>query len=216
MDKQQHWQQVFVDKNAKQMSWSQDCQDTSYRQLNALQLPNSATILEAGCGISDFSIEALTAGYGNLALLDISQQALAIQQQKHIDKKLDSSNCQYICQDLGEQNQPLMTKIENRIDCWIDRAVFHFLIDEKQRQQYFNYLLCALKSQGYWLLATFSERGPDKCSNLPVQRYSHIQLTDYLQTIAKDEFTCRQQWQQTHVTPWGAEQHFNWWLLQRR
>ena len=58
------------------------------------------------------------------------------------------------------------------MDIWHDRAVFHFLIDPGDREQYVRHLREVLKQNGTAIIATFAIDGPSMCSGLPVARYS--------------------------------------------
>jgi hypothetical protein len=59
-----------------------------------------------------------------------------------------------------------------RVDVWHDRAVFHFLTDEADRAAYVAHLRLGLREGGTLIMATFGPGGPEKCSGLPVMRYS--------------------------------------------
>ncbi|QDP01335.1 class I SAM-dependent methyltransferase [Thalassotalea sp. PS06] len=211
MDKCQHWQQVFSNKEPVEMSWTQAEEDHSLKALQALNLSSNSHIVEAGCGVSRLSDQLVSAGFTRITLVDISQQALVKQKKRHNEQQLSNANIQYLCIDLANKaNQSNLTA-----DCWIDRAVFHFLTDIEQQRNYLNRLLDVLPKKGYWILATFSEHGPEKCSGLPVLRYSHQALITFVEQHFPDQFISVKKWQQQHLTPWGAEQSFNWWILQR-
>ncbi|TLU66192.1 class I SAM-dependent methyltransferase [Thalassotalea litorea] len=216
MSNREHWQQVFSHKQAQQMSWSQTNTDTAYLAFERLNLNKSAYIVEAGCGISDWSKHALQNGYQNLTLIDISKQALQCLEINHRQSGLFSHTCKYQELDLSAPESHWQSTALNTVDCWIDRAVFHFMTEAGQRKNYINKVATSLKKQGYWVLATFAENGPQQCSNLPVQRYSHQQLIEYLDASELGPFQCVEHWQQDHITPWGGQQSFNWWIIQRR
>lgn len=95
---------------------------------------------------------------------------------------------------------------------WHDRAVFHFLTDAGDRASYKRSLNEALRDKGYLLIATFAEEGPDKCSGLPVRRYS----VDALQREFGDGFRLLDTAKESHRTPAGAVQKFNYCLFRRR
>jgi len=58
---------------------------------------------------------------------------------------------------------------------------------------------------------TFAPDGPERCSGLPVQRYS----PDMLAATLGPKFVLRDGWRQHHTTPSGAAQAFTWALFQR-
>ncbi|WP_394174442.1 class I SAM-dependent methyltransferase [Thalassotalea litorea] len=215
MNNHEHWQQVFANKSAQQMSWSQSADDATFLAFKRLGLPMSAHIVEAGCGISEWSAKALDDGYQHLTLIDISKRALEHLMKEHKNRQLENQACRYLELDLSVADSHKLSDLQNSVDCWIDRAVFHFMTSRAEKLNYINKLSSCLKKQGTVVLATFSENGPEKCSNLPVQRYSHEQLLQFLETSEFGAFKCLDHWQQEHTTPWGAPQSFNWWIIQR-
>ena len=58
------------------------------------------------------------------------------------------------------------------VDIWHDRASFHFLTDDADRAAYVACLRAGLREGGTLVIATFAPDGPEKCSGLPVMRYS--------------------------------------------
>ena len=130
-----------------------------------------------------------------LTVLDISRTALDRAQRR-----------------LGPQQQ-LVTWIETDVtaqwqvppvDIWHDRAVFHFLTDERDRAAYLERLRENLKSSGSVIIATFALDGPAKCSGLPVIRYS----PDSLGAELGPDFTLVDTQVEQHQTPGGAHQSF--------
>jgi threonine dehydrogenase-like Zn-dependent dehydrogenase len=87
---------------------------------------------------------------------------------------------------------------------WHDRAVFHFLIDSAQRQEYAQRAAAAVRPGGHLVLAVFSEHGPEQCSGLPVRRSS----VDDLVEVFGSAFDLVEHFEQVHRTPWDAEQSF--------
>lgn len=55
------------------------------------------------------------------------------------------------------------------------------------------------------MIGVFAQNGPEQCSGLPVRRYSIDDLVAFIPGV--DIVATRQQ---THSTPGGAEQPFNW------
>ncbi|MFC1535365.1 hypothetical protein ACFL7M_18610 [Thermodesulfobacteriota bacterium] len=89
-------------------------------------------------------------------------------------------------------------------DLWHDRAVFHFLTDPEQRQQYRNNLLKALRPGGHLVIGTFAPEAPPRCSGLPVERYS----ADKLESTLGEEFELKRHDKELHVTPSRVEQMY--------
>ena len=83
-------------------------------------------------------------------------------------------------------------------------AVFHFLTTPENQTRYLNALECGTKAGSHVIMSTFALDGPERCSGLPVQRYS-------AQTLAQKvgpRFKLMEESQEQHLTPWGATQSF--------
>jgi hypothetical protein len=93
-----------------------------------------------------------------------------------------------------------------RYDLWHDRAVFHFLVAPADRDRYLATLRRAVAPGGKLIVGTFAEDGPERCSGLPVARYSAAQLTAAL----GDAFEPLQIRREDHVTSRGVVQPFTW------
>ena len=89
-------------------------------------------------------------------------------------------------------------------DVWCDRTVSHFLTSPQERAAYVCAVLRAVKPGDHVIVATFAEDGPDKCSGLPVMRYS----ADGLHAQFGAPFTLVQQEREEHHTPLGTVQKF--------
>ena len=96
-------------------------------------------------------------------------------------------------------------------ELWHDRAVFHFLTEPDEREDYRASLHRSLAPHGWLVVATFGPDGPTTCSGLPICRYTHDELVaqfpgfDLVATAGED-----------HVTPWGSTQQFTAVLMRRR
>jgi len=123
-------------------------------------------------------VEQLLKNKVQLTLNDISEQALA-----SLKTRLgtQASQIHWLCQDISQPiNSNSDRQITETIDIWIDRAVLHFLLDEKQIKGYFANLNDSLKPGGYALLAEFSKSAAPKCAGLPLHCYSVEELADRL------------------------------------
>jgi hypothetical protein len=82
--------------------------------------------------------------------------------------------------------------------------VFHFLTEPAARARYVEVARRALAPGGQIVIATFGPQGPDRCSGLPVLRFTpgalRAELGDAFEPIADAT--------EIHVTPRGAEQQF--------
>jgi hypothetical protein len=91
-------------------------------------------------------------------------------------------------------------------DIWHDRAVFHFLTTPEDQARYLARLRDVLKVQGSAIIATFALDGPEKCSGLPVARYSSESLAERLGPA----FALVDARRHGHDTPWGTTQTFQY------
>ncbi len=95
---------------------------------------------------------------------------------------------------------------------WHDRAVFHFLVESAERDGYLRALRRGLAPGGHAVFATFAPSGLQRCSGLPVRRYSAESLAATLGA----EFQLLESRPETHITPAGTPQDFQWCLFRRR
>ena len=61
-----------------------------------------------------------------------------------------------------------------------------------------------LKPHGHIIIATFAEDGPEKCSGLPIVRYS----AESLHAEFGEHFVLKEQRYETHTTPFATTQKF--------
>lgn len=98
------------------------------------------------------------------------------------------------------------------VDIWHDRAVFHFLIAPADRASYLKHLAATVKPGGHVIVGTFAADGPERCSGLPVVRYS----PDALAHEFGDHATTIQTVSERHLTPTGGVQAFSYSLMTMR
>ena len=104
----------------------------------------------------------------------------------------------WIVSDVTEFKPPV------QYDLWHDRAAFHFLTTEEKIGKYVSLAEQAIKRNGYLILGTFSETGPDKCSGLDVKKYSETSMSARFE-IAFDRIKCIHE---NHSTPFNTVQNF--------
>lgn len=134
-------------------------------------------------------------GFSDITVLDISGTALAKARER---VGASSPSVQWI-----ECDATTFDAVAP-FDVWHDRAVFHFLTSEADVDRYIEQLSKLLKPGGLLILATFSENGPEKCSGIPVHRYSEAEMTARLQKVC-DRIKC---FTVDHVTPFDTVQNF--------
>ncbi len=196
MNRQSHWEKVYTTKETDAVSWFQEHAETSLKLITRLQPDKSAHILDVGGGASTLVDDLIQNEYQALSVLDISESALKVAQHRLGDL---AKKVQWIAQDVMQVQFP-----EQSIDVWHDRAVFHFLTNEEDRNNYIDVVIKSVKRGGHVIVSTFAEDGPEKCSGLEVQRYNK----DSLHAEFGSPFTLLGHESEMHETPSGQLQHF--------
>lgn len=196
MDTREHWDAIYGKKWPTEVSWYRPHLERSLRFLEHAHLPREAAILDVGGGASTFVDDLLTEGFKNVTVLDLSESAIA-QPKARLGARADEVT--WIVGDVTQVELP-----ERGFDFWHDRAVFHFLTEEAARQRYVHTVRHALKPGGHIVVATFGPSGPERCSGLPVVRYTpegiHDQFGGQFVKVGSEN--------ETHQTPSGVEQEF--------
>lgn len=188
-----HWEQVYETKSPDQVSWTQAVPQTSLNFIRGLNLPKNAKIIDIGGGDSNLVDHLLDEGYENISVLDISEAAL---EKAKIRLGTKAKKVKWIVSEIT-QFQPVEV-----YDVWHDRATFHFLTTPDQISSYTSILHKAVKT--YLVVGTFSENGPEKCSGLPIKRYSGLQL----EKAMANDFEKTECINEDHITPFNTVQNF--------
>ena len=197
MQRRDHWNSVYTTKTDQQVSWFEPLPAVSLRMLAAAGVNADSCVLDGGGGDSRLVDALLSQGLECIAVLDVSGAALD-RAKTRVGPKAEA--LMWIESDVTAQwsLKPM--------DVWHDRAVFHFLTDEDGRSRYRDQLLRIVKPGGTAIIATFAPDGPEKCSGLPVARYSPETLAAELgPTVRLVESI-----PYVHTTPWGATQSFQY------
>lgn len=205
---QNYWENVYQSKQVDQVSWYQQQDQKTLELIQSQNLSPDAKLIDVGSGASLFIDQLIEAGYKNLHVLDLSETALKVTQQRLIEKGLGISQIQWQVADICT-----VALDAQYYDLWHDRAVFHFMVTAEQQEQYLQNVRHALKQGGLLMISTFAEDGPTQCSGLPVERYSVEKLAQRL----GENFQLIHHDTEIHITPWGSEQKFlktQWLLLQ--
>ena len=196
MQTKEHWDQVYSTKATTGVSWFQEHARLSLDLIDQTGVAKDAGIIDVGGGASTLVDDLLDLGYSNLTVLDLSSTALEKSKARIGDK---ARKVTWIAGDITQVDLP-----RDGYAVWHDRAVFHFLTAREDREAYVRAVLHAVKPGGHVIVATFAEDGPEKCSGLPVMRYS----ADALHAEFGAPFTLQQQRREEHHTPSGTVQKF--------
>lgn len=196
MNRKDYWEQVYSTRLAEKLGWYKPRLATSLAWIEALRLDRDAPLIDVGGGASTLVDDLIDAGHEALAVLDISESALAV------TKKRLGHQAQLVMWLSGDITAyPLPA---GHFELWHDRAVLHFLTDATEREAYCKNLLTTLKPGGHVIIGVFAHEAPAKCSGLPVVRYDHAELSGAL----GKEFELVQHQKEMHVTPGGVEQMY--------
>ena len=201
MSRKTHWEDVYTRKAAEEVSWFQAETRLSLELLQAAGMEPQSRVIDVGGGASRLVDGLLNRGVQHVSVLDLSASAL---QQAQARLGTLAAQVSWIEGDISQVDLP-----EASYDLWHDRAVFHFLTELEQRAAYVAQLQRALKAGGHVIIATFAPDGPERCSGLPVQRYSAAALQSEIGYPLLDTR------EESHLTPGGATQHFIYCLFRK-
>ncbi|MBR1089979.1 class I SAM-dependent methyltransferase [Bradyrhizobium manausense] len=202
-DRTTHWDNVYATKGEAEVSWFQHSPTISLDMIRAAEPGPGAAIIDIGGGASRLVDALLQGGYRNIAVLDLSANALEAAKQRI---GAAASTVDWIVADATTW-RPAQT-----YDVWHDRAAFHFLTDPRDRAAYVERLRSAVAPSGHVIIATFAPDGPEKCSGLPVQRHDSASLSSEL----GPEFELVETRNEMHRTPWHSTQAFRFSRFRRR
>lgn len=168
----EHWNKIYANNPITQLGWYEVVPDPSLQLIEHCEIAKDRLILDVGSGATTLIPHLLDMGYMNLCAVDLSD--VAIDKAKS-ELKERSNEVQWLVDDICDSSE--VCKLHD-VAIWHDRAVFHFLTAEQQRQSYLSLLYKVLQPGGYIIIATFSLDAVDKCSGLPVQRYSVEKICD--------------------------------------
>ena len=194
-ERARHWDSAYA-AGVQRVSWYQETPDVSVELIESLGVAHNVPVLDVGGGASTLADQLVARGFGDVSVLDVSASAL----DEGRRRLGDVAPVHWLYGDL------LLWKPERRYGLWHDRALFHFLVDSDERDQYLKILRSALRDGGFVLLSTFALDGPEFCSGLPVVRYSAQGLAQMLGA----GFDLLETRREEHITPRAVTQPFTW------
>ena len=203
MNLKKHWDTVYSDSPDNQLGWYETDLSPMLKLLLKTGLNKSSRILNVGAGSTTLVDELLKNEYSNIIATDISDIAL-----KKLENRVGNDAVEFIVDDLMN---PTQLKTIEQVDIWIDRAVLHFFTKEVEQKMYFDLLKGLVTVNGFVALAEFNLNGAERCSGLPVHRYSQEMLDEKL----GDDFKLVDCFNYTYVMPSGAERPYIYALYKR-
>lgn len=201
--RREHWNGVYAEKGELNVSWFQEIPSLSLDLLAAVGSTPGSAIIDVGGGSSRLVDALVDGGYRRVTVLDLSDAALSLAKAR-LGQRADAVT--WIAADVTQWSPPC------HYDVWHDRAAFHFLTEQRDRDAYASRLAAALRPGGHAIIGTFALDGPERCSGLPVVRYDAAKLSATLGNC----FEFIETRQQNHATPWGSTQRFQFSIFRRR
>ena len=202
LNRKKHWERVYTRQLPGEVSWYQEYPALSLQLIKNSEIHANDAIIDVGGGPSVLVDHLLDEGFEKITVLDISASAIRLSRERLKER---GSHVDWIEADITHFKPPHQYRL------WHDRAVFHFLTDQSDREQYLRVMKDALLPGGDLIIATFGTCGPRKCSGLPVVRYD----SEALCSLVGDEFTLREELHETHLTPGNVQQHFTYFRFTR-
>jgi len=206
-----HWDDVYASRAADQVSWFQRSPVVSLELVAAAGVSPPEPVIDVGAGASSLVDELLARGHRDVTLLDIAASAFVPTRAR---LGANAEQVHFVVADVTTW------KPDRTYALWHDRAVFHFQVTAEGRAAYRAALAAALAPGGHAIVATFALDGPERCSGLPVQRYSAETLAAELAAGEEDGdgalLRLVESRHEAHRTPGGSVQSFVYVLLARR
>lgn len=141
MEGKTHWEDVYRTTAADDLGWHQAHPTMSLNLIESTGVHKTANIIDVGGGDSTLVDHLLDQGIEHLTVLDISSTAL-----ERAKARLGAHALQvtWIEGDITDFRSSMT------YDVWHDRAVFHFLTNEEDREQYRETMNTVVSPQGPW------------------------------------------------------------------
>ncbi len=202
-ERKEHWEKIYQAKPSQQLTWYQEKPELSLQLIRNTQLPLDASVIDVGGGASTLVDHLCEAGYTDIGVLDLSANALAATQERLGDK---ASEVTWYVEDVTCFTPPRLFSL------WHDRAVFHFLTEQSDREHYVSTLKRSLVPGGHLIIATFAIGGPTQCSGLDIVQYD----ADKLVAELGEDFELVEQANERHITPRDTGQEFVYFRLVKK
>jgi trans-aconitate methyltransferase len=202
LERQAHWQNVYQTKGEREVSWFEETPTISLDLIRATGVGIDASIIDIGGGASRLVEGLIAEGFRSIAVLDISEKALATSRDRIGPK---AEHVTWIVADVTAWRP------DRKYDLWHDRAAFHFLTAPDDRAAYAETLWNAVNPGGHVIIGTFAPDGPDRCSGLPVRRHDAASIGEVLGPSFKLIASHRH----SHQTPAAGLQQFQFSYFRR-
>ena len=193
--RKEHWENIYQTKSLEEVSWYQKTPITSLELIQKNTHSLNDSIIDIGGGDSFLADHLIDLGYTDITVLDISQNAIE-RAQKRLGE--NAAKVKWIVSDVMNFTD------SKKYVIWHDRAVFHFLTNENDIQNYAAKTNENLNEGGKLIIGTFSENGPKKCSGIEIKQYSKESLPE----VFNANFHLKECFTEDHQTPFNTTQNF--------
>ena len=200
MEKKLHWEKIYQTKKNDGVSWFQEIPTESIELIKKYSSDDSDKIIDVGCGKGFLADNLLESKFKDITLVDISSNALS-----EINNRLKNQYLSFIETDILDFNS------DYKYDIWHDRAVFHFITENKSIDKYISICNNYINRGGKLIIGTFAEDGPLKCSGLEIKRYSINDLVN----LFKENFELAEGFKMLHQTPFDTQQSFTFCVFKK-
>jgi ubiquinone/menaquinone biosynthesis C-methylase UbiE len=202
----EHWNEIYAGLDVDELTWYEEIPGPSIRLLSKCHINKDESILDIGAGASTFIDYLIDHGFSNIIAADISEIAL-----NKLKERLGEQKASFVRWIADDITQPIHIQDLRDIAVWHDRAVLHFLLEEKQQRKYLSILEKVIRKGGYVIIAAFSLEGATRCSGLNVKRYDQNILAKFL----GEDFSLLEYFDYTHYMLSGEPRPYIYTLFQR-
>ncbi len=199
---EKHWDAIFKKTEDEKLGWFEKDFRETVSLLRRIPDGELKRVFIPGVGTSSLARLLLERGL-QLIVNDISAEALAKLKKQ---PGMEGQDIRYICHDIA---RPLPADT-GPVDLWLDRAVLHFLTDDRQVEGYFRNAERVVRPGGYLFLAEFSQKGATRCAGLDVRRYA---LADFQKRLPGYELITSRE--HTYYNPSGEERPYIYALFRK-
>ena len=196
-----HWENVYNTKKENQVSWFQSTPQKSIDLIKSINLDLKSNIIDVGAGDSRLVDNLLSLRFKNITVLDISSKSIE-KAKIRLGEKSELIN--WVESDINDFQS------DAKYDLWHDRAAFHFLKSTENIKSYVNLVNKLINNKGYLILATFSKKGPLKCSGLEISQYDSKGISELF-----ENFNLNHSEIYIHKTPFNTNQEFIYNILSK-
>lgn len=163
----EHWESVHREHEPTEVGWWEDEPRLSLDLIEATGASPDTPLIDVGAGASRLVDNLLERGWRDVTVLDLAPAAFANARARLGARAADVT---FVVGDV------LDVDLGREFGIWHDRAVFHFLVDDRDRARYLEQLRRSVRADGFVTVATFGPDAPDQCSGLPVRRHALDEL----------------------------------------